>query len=172
MTNSEDLAHHDLLYYLYVPQPPGIPNSTYIFVYLILSLVLKWFGIAFSTCPFPCKNPIPIIDSFVALRDFLCNHPSCETIVWQIEGKSILQLVVSLSSCTYCIVHGLSQVMHQNWGWAFEWRRCFTGLIRCSPQMRRYLPGTKSTFIVTSPILCQGQLNGGESCIMLESRHS
>ena len=31
MTNSsnfEDLAHHDLLYYICVPQPPGIPNST------------------------------------------------------------------------------------------------------------------------------------------------
>ena len=137
---------------------------------LITSAEMVWDWLQYM--PIPCKNPIPIFDSFVVLRDLLCNHPSCETIVWQIEGKSILQLVVSLSSCTYRIVHGHSQVMLQNWGWAFEWRRCFTGLIRCSPQMRRYLPGIKLTFIVISPMLCQGQLNGGESCIMLESRHS
>ena len=42
----------------------------------------------------------------MVLRDLLCNHPSCETIVWQIEGKSVLQFVVSLSSCTYRIVLG------------------------------------------------------------------
>ena len=142
---------------------------------MILSLVLKRFGISLSKCPFPCMHPLPISDSFVVLIDLLCNHPPCKTIVWQLGSKSVLQFVVLLSSCIYHIVLG-----EHPWSWQVKsCTKLEGGQVnqevlywfnnRSLPQMRSYLPGTKPTFIFASPTLRWGQLNGGESCIVLES---
>ena len=84
-----------------VPEPPGIPNSTFGDVTgtcndLITSVEPVW----------DCPQQVPIPDSFVVLLDLLCNHPPCKTIVWQLGSKSVLQFVVLLSSCTYHIVLG------------------------------------------------------------------
>ena len=61
------------------------------------------------------------------------------------------------------------------WGWAVTWRTCLNGSIiptqgpahsRCKVSCH----GTKSTCIVGSSVILWGQLDSGESCIMLQSR--